>query len=192
VNLGCEECHLLVEEKVHQKNGGSIRLWKDMPALCFKCHKESAFTGQDIHPPVAKGMCDTCHDPHHSDHRELLKDEPRELCFKCHAKEKYTRKYVHKVALGGCGARCHNPHSSDYPRLLSMQVGETCIGCHRMQQSGTHIVALPGGRTHPISGVADPKNRKKEMNCVSCHNPHSSNYEKLFTTKRKCVRCHKY
>jgi predicted CXXCH cytochrome family protein len=191
MNLGCESCHVPSNGKQHPTEKESIRLTNDLPKLCFQCHKESKFTGKDVHSPVAQGMCDTCHDPHQSDHPILLKDEQKECCYRCHAREQYTKQFVHMVAQGGCGTRCHNPHASEYPHLLSSEISDMCLGCHREQQSGTHIVALPGGKIHPVFWEKDPKNRRKEMTCASCHNPHCSEYRKLFTYKRICRRCHK-
>jgi len=191
INLGCESCHMNRDGMQHPKQKESMKLKTDLPKLCFQCHKESKFTGKDVHSPVLKGMCDTCHDPHQSNYPELLKNEQKECCYRCHAKEQYTRQYMHKVAQGGCGARCHNPHASEYPRLLASDISDMCLGCHREQQSGTHIVALPGGKIHPISWKRDPRNRKKEMTCTSCHNPHCSEFRKLFTEKKICKRCHK-
>jgi predicted CXXCH cytochrome family protein len=52
-------------------------------------------------------------------------------------------------------------------------------------------VASLGGKIHPLSGVRDPRNPKREMSCVSCHNPHSADNAKLFTAKRRCQMCHK-
>ncbi len=191
LNMGCNQCHTMTPGKNHPKESGSVKLSLDMPHLCYKCHREASFTGSYVHPPVAKGQCETCHDPHHSDIQEPLKAEPLEICFGCHAEEKFTRKYVHGVALGGCSKKCHNPHASDYPKLLQTDVNTLCIGCHKKQQSGNHIVSLPRGKIHPVFGVPFPGNRKKLIDCASCHSPHSSNYAKLFTSKKKCRLCHK-
>jgi|WetSurSiteA1Bulk_404760.scaffolds.fasta_scaffold00668_10 predicted CXXCH cytochrome family protein len=191
VNLGCESCHMNKDGMQHPKQRGSILLRTDIPKLCFQCHKESKFTGKYVHLPIEKGMCLMCHDPHQSDIQELLRNEPQELCYRCHAKEKFTKKYVHKVAQGGCGIRCHSHHASDYPKLLESGISDMCIGCHKIQQSGNHIVSLPRGKVHPVFWEKDPGNRKKEMTCASCHNPHCSDYHKLFTYKRICNRCHK-
>jgi predicted CXXCH cytochrome family protein len=95
------------------------------------------------------------------------------------------------VALNSCGIRCHSPHASEKPYLLSQTMNDNCIGCHRAQETGRHIVSLPGGRIHPIKGLHDPSNPTKEMSCTSCHNPHSSNFAKLYSVGQKCKGCHK-
>jgi len=191
VNLGCSSCHMPRDGKNHPKDKESMKLRDDMPQICFQCHKEKKFTGKYVHLPTERAMCMMCHDPHHSDIEDLLRNEPQELCYRCHAKEKFTKKYVHKVAFGGCGLRCHSHHASDYPHLLSSEIDALCIGCHRTQASGSHIVSLPRGKVHPVFWKKDPRKRKQEMTCTSCHNPHCSSYRKLFTYKHICNRCHK-
>lgn len=191
INLGCSSCHLPKVGRQHPKEKESMQLTYDIPTLCFHCHKEKKFTGKYIHLPTERAMCMMCHDPHQSDIEDLLRSEPQELCYRCHAREKFTKPYIHKVALGGCGIRCHNHHASDYPHLLSSEIGDLCIGCHKIQESGTHIVSLPGGKVHPVFWKKDPGKRKRAMTCSSCHNPHGSKYRKLFIYKPICKRCHK-
>ena len=189
--MGCGACHLAVQGKKHPKQKNSIKLKYDIPKLCYDCHRESQFKGRHIHAPVAEGRCTVCHTIHRSRFKSLLISKPPELCYQCHDKEKFTKKYVHKVALNSCGRRCHNPHASEKPYLLSLSINEDCTGCHKAQATGRHIVSIPGGGIHPIRGVPDPKSPTKEMGCTSCHNPHSSNFAKLFLSKRRCKRCHK-
>jgi predicted CXXCH cytochrome family protein len=54
------------------------------------------------------------------------------------------------------------------------------------------VSSLPRGKVHPVEGVPDPSNRKRKITCASCHNPHSSDYPKLFPSARICRACHKY
>ncbi len=144
-----------------------------------------------------------------------LRSEQPELCYSCHEKAKFAKKYVHSIiAAGGCTS-CHVPHISNNPALLSYgSVNELCLTCHVAKADGRHIVALPGKRIHPIKGV-DPSTQKmikvpdpnrpgqemeipdpnvpgKEITCATCHEPHSSDFAKLFTQKNICARCHKY
>ena len=212
--MGCEACHKAVEGKTHPEKGSMV-LIKGMPALCYGCHEESKFNGSSIHKPVSSGMCKACHDPHSSDFKKLLRSEPPELCYFCHDKGKFTKKYNHKVInVIGC-TTCHNPHISNNSSLLTDPINDLCLNCHKNQSSGFHIVSLPRKRQHPIKNVIDistlkyikapdPVNPKKEieipdpkvpgkqLSCVSCHDPHSSDYPKLFTRQRICLKCHKY
>jgi len=190
--MGCGACHLAEQGKKHPKQKNSIKLKYDPPKLCYDCHRESQFKGYNIHAPVAEGRCTVCHKVHQSRSKSLLISKPPDLCYKCHDKAKFTKKYTHKVALNSCGRRCHNPHASEKPYLLALSINDNCIGCHKAQETGRHIVSLPAGDVHPIKGVPDPKNPVKEMSCTSCHNPHSSNFAKLFLSRQKCKGCHKY
>lgn len=201
----CTACH-----DPHQSNFPKI-LVKDVPGLCYNCHDESKFKGASGHTAV--GMCTGCHDPHSSNSDKILKADQPELCYTCHDKANFTKKYVHAIiAAGGCTS-CHSPHISPYPALLSNKVEQLCSSCH-VNKDGRHIVALPGNRVHPISGVIDPstttmiqvvdpknprvstmepdpKHPGKPMTCLSCHDPHSSDYKNLFPTNRICEKCHK-
>jgi predicted CXXCH cytochrome family protein len=212
--MGCEACHKAIEGKNHPGKGSMV-LIKGMPDLCYGCHEEAKFKGSSIHKPVSGGMCKVCHNPHGSDYSKLLTSAPSDLCYNCHEKEKFNKKYTHKVInVIGCAA-CHNAHASNNPSLLSNPINEVCAVCHKAQSSGLHIVSLPGRTIHPIKDVKDistlkmikvpdPKNPKvqvevpdpnvpgKELSCASCHNPHSSDYSKLFPQQRICLKCHKY
>lgn len=191
LTLGCDTCHIKVPAKDHPQEKDSMRLAQEMPGLCFSCHKKSKFQNKDIHPPVASGNCTGCHSPHRSDFEMLLIHETPELCYTCHAKEKFTKKYVHKIILHRCS--CHNQHASEHPHLLYAPVFQVCTDCHKARKSGNHVVSsLPAGKVHPVSGVPDPRDKKKLITCTTCHNPHSSEYHKLFPKPRICKMCHKY
>lgn len=209
----CTACH-----NPHQSDFRKILL-KDVPDLCYNCHEESKFKGKSGHTAV--GMCTGCHSPHSSNSDKLLKDNQPELCYTCHDKAKFTKKYVHAVVNmpNGCST-CHSPHLSDQPSLLIKNVNDLCVTCHLEQSKGEHITSsiTVGSRRkyHPIRGVTDPRfpgkpkkipdpnrpgrqievfdpnNPGKEMNCASCHNPHSSDFPKLFPAANVCQLCHKY
>jgi predicted CXXCH cytochrome family protein len=212
MKMGCSACHKSVEGKSHPDQKGSIVLTQNMPGLCYGCHKESKFKGKSGHTLL--GMCTGCHNPHSSNSNKLLLSDQPDLCYACHDKAKFTKKYVHKIInVGGCTS-CHEPHISDHPSLLSSPEYELCVSCHAAKVKGSHVVALPGRKRHPIIGVKDPstlkmievpdpKNPKrqievpdpnvpgKNMNCSSCHEPHSSDFKGLLTQARICTKCHK-
>jgi predicted CXXCH cytochrome family protein len=204
----CTGCH-----DPHQSNFPKL-LVKDVPDLCYNCHDASKFKGsKGASGHTAVGMCTGCHNPHSSNSDKILKADQPELCYSCHDKSKFTKKYVHAIITAAGCTSCHTPHISTYPDLLSNKVEDLCSSCH-VNKDGRHIVALPGNRIHPISGVTDPsttkmitvkdpanpqsvkiipdpKNPGKPMNCLSCHDPHSSDYKNLFPTNRLCEKCHK-
>jgi predicted CXXCH cytochrome family protein len=158
-------------------------------------------------------MCTGCHNPHSSNSDKILNGDQPGLCYNCHDKAKFSKKYVHAIIPAGGCTSCHIPHVSQYPALLSANIQELCLTCH-VKKDGRHVVSIPGKFIHPISGVIDlstttiinvenpdkpktyqfipdPKNPGKLMNCVSCHDPHSSDFRKLFPTNKLCKKCHK-
>jgi predicted CXXCH cytochrome family protein len=205
----CTGCH-----DPHQSNYPKI-LVKDVPGLCYNCHNESKFIGgKSGHTSI--GMCTGCHNPHASNSNKILLSEQPDLCYACHDKTNFTKKYVHSVIpVAGCTS-CHTPHIAPYPYLLSTTVFELCTSCHAAKADGRHIVSIPGKKKiHPLKGakdplhpgtkkipdpfkpdkeieVPDPNNPGKEMTCTTCHNPHSSDFAKLFPQQNICARCHKF
>ena len=161
------------------------------------CH-ENNLTGKRFqHEPAAAGMCTSCHDPHASEHEKLLAADPRELCYSCHDKKAFSKKYAHSpVAAGQCLA-CYNPHASDIDFDLIEPLGRLCVKCHEKTSSGKHVLIRYGfGGIHPVSNKPDPSRRGSELSCVSCHNPHSSAMQLLFTNEKHnpdnlCLMCHK-
>ncbi len=214
---GCFSCHQKVEGKNHPQEKDSIKLTNKVPQLCFACHKESNFQGRTVHS--LGGMCKACHKPHNSENTKLLISEPPELCYNCHDKSKFNKKNIHKaLPTVGC-TTCHSPHASQHQFLLPKPINDTCIVCHKPQASGRHVTAVVGGygkKYHPVRGaidprfppayikvpdpnkpgqmkeVIDPKNPGKEMTCVSCHDAHASDYQKLFYSERMCENCHTF
>ena len=192
LGIGCSACHIAAEDKTHPKQKGSMKLIRDVPDLCYGCHKKSKFQDTDIHPPVAEGKCTTCHDPHGSAFSGLLVCDPPDLCYRCHDRTDYTKKYLHPITIGR-RCNCHNPHTSNYPYLLSTTINEGCMSCHKDKGSGKHVVSLPRGKIHPVAGIGPgARNTPRKISCATCHNPHSSDFRKLFPKARVCRICHKY
>jgi predicted CXXCH cytochrome family protein len=192
LGIGCSACHGTVQDKKHPQQKGSIKLIREVPDLCYGCHKRSKFQNTDIHSPVEAGKCTGCHNPHTSAFSGLLLSDPPELCYGCHDKVNFTKKYLHPVIIGR-RCDCHNPHASNFPSLLSTTVNEGCLGCHKNKGSGNHVVSLSRGKVHPIEGIGPgTRNTKKMISCATCHNPHSSDFRKLFPKARVCRICHKY
>jgi predicted CXXCH cytochrome family protein len=158
--------------------------------LCFTCHGKEiqAFKKKLVHSPVAAGQCTTCHTPHASDTKGLLVDGERGVCLGCHAKvqEKFARsKSFHpvKAADGRCTA-CHTPHASDRATLFPDDSLKVCSACHKEHASLSH----PMG-----AGVKDPRNNET-LTCLSCHDPHGTQFEKFITFPKErelCIQCHR-
>jgi predicted CXXCH cytochrome family protein len=204
----CTGCH-----DPHQSNYSKILL-NDMPGLCYNCHDETKFKGKYGHATI--GMCTGCHAPHASNASKLLGSEIPDVCYSCHEKTMFTKKSVHAVVSmpGGCSL-CHTPHVSNDKAMLVQPLFELCTSCHANKSDGRHIVALTGKKIHPLKGVPDPATVKmkqvidektglktevrdrnnpseREITCTTCHNPHSSDFRKLFPQKNMCARCHRF
>jgi predicted CXXCH cytochrome family protein len=192
MDMDCYICHL----SPHEKEEPELSLMSEVPDLCYICHQDNV-TGKPFrHEPAAAGTCTSCHDPHASEHEKLLKADPRELCYGCHDKKAFSKKYTHSpVAAGQCSA-CHNPHAADIEFDLNEPLGRLCVKCHEKSSSGKHVLAhYWNGQTHPVINKPDPSRKGSEISCVSCHNPHSSAAQFLFTNDKQspeylCLMCH--
>ncbi len=190
LGMGCETCHQPEKGMEHPQQKGSMKLVRDVPALCYGCHDESKFNGKFVHFPVSMGTCTGCHNPHQSEFSKILISVPPNLCYSCH-ENKATKKYVHAPAATGQCLTCHNSHVSGNTALLMSPVNKLCTDCHPGHATGIHILAGLQG-AHPVKGRPDPSRPGRNMSCASCHDPHNSDFPKLMLQKGLCQRCHKY
>ena len=184
----CNACH-----DPHQSNYSSLLL-KQSPVLCYTCHDKVKFEGKYGHTAV--GMCVFCHNPHASNYSTILKKDVPDVCFTCHDEAQFKKKYVHPIVTipNGC-TLCHNPHANDNQSALLRPTFDLCASCHSGKADGRHILAemnLEGREViHPVKGVPDPAKPSGKLSCISCHEPHSSDFPKLFVEENLCKRCHK-
>jgi predicted CXXCH cytochrome family protein len=168
--------------------------------LCLTCHDKAKFERKVVHAPLGMG-CTACHDPHASANEKLLTASVPALCTECHAKDDFTGKVVHAPVRGGMCMTCHDPHSEERPALLPAQVTAMCLQCHADVKKKPHLVAGFGGAGHPLGDerraapVADGLRQGKPFSCVSCHEPHRSNFAKLARIDPGsgfglCQKCH--
>jgi predicted CXXCH cytochrome family protein len=186
----CHEPHASPEKKL---------LLDEMPVVCFRCHSKSDFEGQKVtHAPVARGMCMSCHTPHQSDNKELLLVKIPTLCFSCHVETGFTLKNAHPPVSAGMCLVCHEPHASQYKALLYHSINNGCLLCHPGVAQQPHAIAGVKQTGHPLktknTKVVDGE--KIKLSCISCHDPHSSEWMKLFRYEAHssfeiCKYCHK-
>jgi predicted CXXCH cytochrome family protein len=132
----CTSCHSWSSEK------HSVVVTDDVPQKCYECHdeKKSAVEESSVPHPVA-GECITCHSPHRSAEKKLLKQNIYSLCTNCH--EAYTINHPvgrHPLQYATFGTEkkeiscvsCHTPHGSANESLLTSSGGKMaiCIDCH--------------------------------------------------------------
>lgn len=172
---GCKDCH--------DKGGGLVRQEK-----CLSCHEEikTELFASHNHLTKANGnACTNCHSPHAGDSEKLLKGRQLLVCRNCHDdtfKRHEDDIFVHKTAFNEC-SKCHAVHGTNQVALLKGDGNQVCVVCHETQ----------GQFSHPVGeSVIDPRNRQMTT-CVSCHNPHGSNFKGqlvLSGQEELCVQCH--
>lgn len=184
----CQSCHVSGKKmmywqgSVHQRNDVTCvrchtthTTGKDrnaQPEKCYSCHKS---VKRDIsrlshHPvPENKMSCASCHNPHGSLTKALIKaDSVNEQCLSCHADKRGPFRFAHPPVEDNC-LTCHKPHGSRTPHLLTENPRTLCQSCHGYgQHSG------PGtGTGQPGSGAGSITRRTA---CLTCHGDvHGSN-----------------
>lgn len=200
---GCLSCHNphgsdrqgLVRNVLHspyRQGCASCHQGKSPPgaAVCLGCHKDVMQGVLRTHSHLAMGRgnsCIKCHTPHAGDTRELLKGHMVSVCRSCHEdtfRRQAKRLFVHSETINDCG-KCHAVHGSNRLAMLKDDGNAICVGCHKSQ----------GVFSHPVGkGVLDQRTGAV-MTCVTCHNPHGTDYKnqlRLSGAKALCVQCHQF
>lgn len=168
----------------HSDDGTPARL----ASVCADCHdSDNDFAtahngGRSAEKSGSIDVCLDCHSPHAGYTSLLVRDNQRDTCLQCHAREEFTRPVVHAALDEGC-ASCHDVHMNNTAVLKGTGVDAVCYTCHDDQKDHAH----PVGQEYKDPRTGEP------MTCVSCHSPHSSDYDHLtwFDHKRDlCVQCH--
>jgi predicted CXXCH cytochrome family protein len=156
--------------------------------LCLNCH---AKVGEDLkkvnlHLPGGERACVECHNPHNSSFKRLLVKKIPTVCWKCHKDTVWHYQKMgskHEPNEAGQCIACHNPHGSDELLLLTKSPISLCGECHEWM---VHV-------SHPMEKAVDPRT-KLNIDCLSCHNPHGTQSEKLLHAAQEralCIQCHK-
>jgi len=155
--------------------------------ICMSCHSDQADQGKKAHPhqPAFEQGCYVCHEAHGSQNRHLLRaSTPNGLCLECHGPDSdppVKLEDQHLVTIFGGKVRL----PEDYFQKVSVLPIRYGLG---------HPVT-----GHPITNVMDPtdiRKVKKEINCLTCHQPHSSAQPDLLINDEQnnmafCDNCHK-
>ena len=136
-----------------------------------------------LHQPAAVQGCATCHEPHGGENEHLLRAaSPNKLCLECHGPEA-------------------NPQKLESEHLVTIFNGSVKLPEDYFRK----VTALPlkygrGHPTdrHPVTDVMDPSDVNKilkPINCLSCHQPHSSAQAGLLIKDQSnnmafCMTCH--
>jgi predicted CXXCH cytochrome family protein len=173
--LACHNGHVAEQKSMLKADPGK---------LCLDCHTQQGYTAAGgSHPAEAEQGCVTCHVPHHSKVRVLLRGErERDLCFGCHkttAVERGRFSQHRPFAQGNCGG-CHQLHQPGASGFLVEPYGsgKLCLTCHEESQKGAENF-----RSHaPVS----------QGQCSKCHSPHAADYDKILrqSEQKLCFACH--
>jgi len=146
---------------------------------CLECHKDlqKEIKLKGAHAPFKNFNCGSCHNPHASKHKSLVKREIGSLCKSCHKGKGVKQKFSHDPMEKGNCLECHDPHASKDRNLLVAKGKELCFKCHKAES------VFPGKIKHEPA--------RKGL-CLKCHNPHGSDdFSLLRKNKEKiCLSCH--
>lgn len=191
----CQSCHgdATAHLKDPVKNGMKKAFARNVPAaekeqVCLSCHdgnRQLAFweSGKHKKNDVA---CNDCHNVHGkagkpsvSSYVTTSRKLEYESCASCHKniQAQVNKNSHHPIVEGKVACSdCHNPHGAmSHAMVKNESVNQLCISCH-------------GDKRGPFIWEHAPV----EENCLSCHNSHGSNHNKLLTEKvpNLCQDCH--
>jgi predicted CXXCH cytochrome family protein len=173
----CSSCH-----DNHQSDYPG-RLVQEGNALCFMCHpdkEEGLKTRKFSHFPT-KASCVQCHSPHGSSSPALLTAPVPDLCANCHPNQaamgrRAATKHAPMADQKSC-RNCHDPHFSNQPKLLITAQMALCLACHNRElMTATGRIA---NMKELLEKNQDTHGPLQASDCVSCHDPHGSEYWRI-------------
>lgn len=176
----CTACHTVADDPQKKtKHPGNliITLVQQGADLCGMCHEPKG-NKKVVHAPIQGGDCTSCHNPHQSQHKGMLKDAVPNLCFQCHSDSIVKQQTVHPpVAAGDCSV-CHDNHASNFPGRLLQEGNALCFQCHSDKEEGLNTKKTAH---FPV-----------KQSCIQCHNPHSSPAPAMLSAPVPdlCANCH--
>ncbi|MGH7975921.1 MAG: cytochrome c3 family protein, partial [Limisphaerales bacterium] len=112
-HMNCVQCHDPHGGDIFKPAGGGGLAMATLNENCAQCHREQTRPFVFEHPAMREG-CVTCHNPHGSINRMMLKQPDNNLCLRCHAQ---TQTAPGQIFIGNV----------DHTTLLQMGA---CWSCH--------------------------------------------------------------
>ena len=215
----CSTCHET------PKDGKVVLTQKSSKELCVTCHSDKVeqIEKAKVQHPGAMGDCTDCHSPHASKSPGLPKADGVKACLGCHSDqaEQGKKAHTHQPAFAQGCATCHEPHGGNNLHLLRASTPNAlCLECHGPNAKpepvkDSHLLTIFNGKVrlpddyfrkvvrlplkyglghpvdrHPVSDFGD-----KQINCLSCHQPHASAQPDLLVKDQAnnslfCASCH--
>lgn len=154
---------------------------------CLACHSDQAeqFKKAHLHEPAFGLGCATCHEPHGSDNAHLLRANGNALCLECHGPDS-------------------KPQKLEAEHVITIFNGKVKLPEDYYVKNKVVILPIKYGLGHPMIGhpvqdVMDPADITKvktHIDCMTCHQPHSSAQPGLLVKDQAnnmafCDTCHK-
>jgi predicted CXXCH cytochrome family protein len=156
----------------------------DAVGVCLGCHTDQAeqYNKRVLHQPAFKQGCAICHEPHGGGNAHLLRAaNTNALCLECHGPDAKPEMLEGASGVAIFDKRVRLP--ADYFRKVVRLPLKYGIG-HPVER-------------HPVADLSDPSQRKikKSINCLACHQPHSSAQPNLLVKDQAnnmafCATCH--
>lgn len=115
-------------------------------ARCFKCHDNEFVSKKYVHGPVAIESCTSCHVPHSSKYKSLLKLSGRDMCIQCHDDTNFQKDHPRECLS------CHVPHSSDNEFLIELDKKSEISNRVNLNKNFSHTSKLLDHKVNPSSG----------------------------------------
>jgi len=172
----------------HNPHGGKSPgfIQPDPVKACLACHNNQAEQMKKavLHQPAYVQGCATCHEPHGGENQHLLRTTSANgLCLECHGPERSPKKLEaeHLVTIFGGKVRLPQDYM-EKAAVLPLKYGRGHPTAH-----------------HPVVDQLDPADNTKvrvAINCLTCHQPHSSAEPGLLAKDQTnnaafCDSCHK-